>query len=623
MREIPERAKERAALPVRGPAARALLFFGIVVAIMIAAVTGYEIVVQRQAALERVRSEMGGINVALAEHTERIIAAVDAVVADIVRDRAGAESGGGHAASAASHRLLHDHATGLPMLTALISTDAAGRLLAHSTVDPAPAIAVSDRPYFLQLRDNPGSGAYFSEPLVGRVTQQPEIVMARAIVDADGAFRGIVAAGLDVAYFADFYRDVMNFGGGAATLYRSDGMPLARYPASGSGQVAAPPAMVGDLPAEAASGIASMRDARDGRLHLVSYRRIDGYPLLVLISLDEQSVLAHWRASAARLGATAILGIILMWLLIATILRRLGIEELQARRLAQSEEQFRVMVERASDALLLYDLDGRIVMVNQMACATLGYNCAELTGRDMGIVVAAGDANTVEPWWRCLAVDAPVTRETEYRRKDGSTFPVEVRLGAFDMGERRLILALARDISERKAWQARLEQQANYDLLTGLPNRLLFLDRLNTALAAARRNARLLALLFLDLDGFKKINDTLGHAAGDSLLVEAGRRIGAVLRETDTVARYGGDEFVVLLPELESAADAEHVADKIAETFLEPINLVGKPVHIRASIGVAIYPADADDVDALLCCADADMYLAKGVAAPATHQPRG
>jgi diguanylate cyclase (GGDEF)-like protein/PAS domain S-box-containing protein len=272
------------------------------------------------------------------------------------------------------------------------------------------------------------------------------------------------------------------------------------------------------------------------------------------------------------------------------------------------------MVERASDALILHDPDGRIVMVNQLACATLGYTCLELTGCHVGMVIDGFDFSEPYPLWQELSVDHPVTREYLHRRKDGTTFPVEVRLSAFDMAGRRLILALARDISERKAYQARLEQQANYDLLTGLPNRMLFLDRLQTALAAARRNSRLLALLFIDLDGFKNINDMLGHPAGDALLVESGRRIAGTLREADTVARFGGDEFVVLLAEMESPRDGELVAAKIRESFRAAFDIAGRPVAIRASIGVALFPDDAEDADTLIGQADTRMYQAKEMA---------
>ncbi|ARU56553.1 PAS/PAC sensor-containing signal transduction diguanylate cyclase/phosphodiesterase [Oleiphilus messinensis] len=172
-------------------------------------------------------------------------------------------------------------------------------------------------------------------------------------------------------------------------------------------------------------------------------------------------------------------------------------------------------------------------------------------------------------------------------------------------------LIIGEDISIRKRYEQQLLRQANYDILTGLPNRMLALDRLKLALAQARRDAQLVGLMFLDLDNFKHINDTMGHDAGDSLLIEASRRVSSCLRGTSTVARLGGDEFLVILPSLDSPEDANQVADRILATFAPPFNLNGQEVFISTSIGIALYPTDSDNSSNLLQHADAAMYQAK------------
>ena len=175
-----------------------------------------------------------------------------------------------------------------------------------------------------------------------------------------------------------------------------------------------------------------------------------------------------------------------------------------------------------------------------------------------------------------------------FRRKDGKTFAVEVAVGSIVYGGRRRILGSARDVSERRRAEERLVHQAFHDPLTGLPNRALFLDRLERALARAARTGYAVALLFLDLDGFKAVNDEFGHEAGDGLLVAVAGRLGLRLRSEDTVARFGGDEFTVLLQNVGGPSGATEVADRILEELREPFLLEGREHHVTASIGIAL-----------------------------------
>ena len=169
------------------------------------------------------------------------------------------------------------------------------------------------------------------------------------------------------------------------------------------------------------------------------------------------------------------------------------------------------------------------------------------------------------------------------------------------------------DITERKQAESDAWQHANFDSLTGLPNRRLLYDRLHQELAHAQRSQQRLAVMFIDLDRFKEVNDSLGHSSGDQLLIQAAQRIQSLLRESDTVARQGGDEFVVILPQLMSDADVGPLADSILATMAEPFRLGNDEVHISASIGIACYPDDAEHIEALLNCADQAMYDAKNM----------
>lgn len=189
-----------------------------------------------------------------------------------------------------------------------------------------------------------------------------------------------------------------------------------------------------------------------------------------------------------------------------------------------------------------------------------------------------------------------------------------------EQGHIAQFLILGEDISVRKQYEQQLLKQANYDLLTGLPNRMLALDRLKLALSQSRREQSLVGVMFLDLDNFKTINDTMGHDAGDTLLVEASRRISASLRGSSTVARLGGDEFLIVLPSLETPEDSDVVAERILAAFAPPFLLHGQEVFISTSIGIAIYPLDCDNSSALLQYADTAMYQAKSKGKSAYHR---
>ncbi|MEO5366687.1 MAG: EAL domain-containing protein [Magnetococcus sp. WYHC-3] len=193
----------------------------------------------------------------------------------------------------------------------------------------------------------------------------------------------------------------------------------------------------------------------------------------------------------------------------------------------------------------------------------------------------------------------------------GGELPVEVTVRLLPWEGTPVYVALLRDDSARRQVEEKIRHQANYDSLTGLPNRTLFLDRLKQELVRARRSQSRVALMFLDLDRFKWVNDTLGHAAGDQLLIQASARIQARLRQSDTVARLGGDEFTVILPDMARGPFAERVAGEILKTLAEVFILDGQEAYISGSIGVTVFPDDADNVQDLLKNADSAMYKAK------------
>ena len=268
----------------------------------------------------------------------------------------------------------------------------------------------------------------------------------------------------------------------------------------------------------------------------------------------------------------------------------------------------------AHDGVLITDPDGLIIDANPSICLASGYEYQELVGSNPRIFQSGRqDAVFYRELWQTLASHGYWEGEIWNLRKDGQLVPERVSISAVcnDRGRVTHYVGVYTDISALKAQQAELERQAHIDPLTGLPNRRLLMDRIRLTLAQAERSGAQPALAFIDLDGFKPVNDRYGHDAGDDLLIEIARRLGRAVRTGDTVARLGGDEFVLLLVGALSAREIEATLERVLEQIRLPIVLGGSEVSLSASIGVARYPRDGVEAEALLQHADAEMYAAK------------
>lgn len=288
----------------------------------------------------------------------------------------------------------------------------------------------------------------------------------------------------------------------------------------------------------------------------------------------------------------------------------------QQQILRESEERYRLLFNSSQDSVFVYHLteDGTpsaFADVNDVACERLGYTRDELLG------LTPADICDPDGVAEIPSVIAEIMRtgsgmfERVHVAADGRRIPVETSARVFRHRGRTAVIAISRDITERKRAEERIHRLAHYDALTELPNRRLLMDRLDRAVALAARHGRTVAVLMLDLDGFKPVNDTFGHDVGDELLVVVARRLDSAVRRADTIARLGGDEFVVVLSELGSLTDAEMIASKVIAVINEPVELAGTALHVGASIGIALFPADGGDPGALMKAADQAMYRAK------------
>ncbi len=290
-------------------------------------------------------------------------------------------------------------------------------------------------------------------------------------------------------------------------------------------------------------------------------------------------------------------------------------EDITARKRAEDQLRMNATVfDTASEGIMVTDADNRIKTVNPAFTRITGYEPEDVIGLNPKVLSSGRhDQAFYRHMWKQVETRGFWSGEIWNRRKDGVVFPewLSVVVIRDDVGRVKEHVAVFSDISQRKQDEEQIRRQANYDALTGLPNRSLFFDRLNQAVISARREHWLLALLFVDLDRFKAVNDSFGHVVGDEMLQEVADRIQGCIREADTVARFGGDEFVVLLHDLTEVNDAALVAEKIIDQFSIPFTLVGREVFLGASIGITVYPVDTEDPEAMLRHADMAMYRAK------------
>ncbi|MDO8933243.1 MAG: diguanylate cyclase, partial [Rhodocyclaceae bacterium] len=285
------------------------------------------------------------------------------------------------------------------------------------------------------------------------------------------------------------------------------------------------------------------------------------------------------------------------------------------RKSTENELQIAASVHHAiSEAILVTDAEDRIIATNPAFTQVTGYEAHEAIGQTPTLLKSGRqDAAFYQKMWHALNTSGRWEGEIWNQRKNGEEYPEWLSINTiYDANDKVLRrIAMFSDITEKKRTEETIWRQANYDPLTDLPNRRLFRDRLQHEIIKSQRASLYVALLFIDLDRFKEVNDSLGHHTGDLLLIEAARRIGQFVRATDTVARLGGDEFTVIMSELADTDRVGEVAQAMLLALAEPFLLGKDSVYISASIGITIFPSDADNIESLLKNADQAMYAAK------------
>lgn len=323
---------------------------------------------------------------------------------------------------------------------------------------------------------------------------------------------------------------------------------------------------------------------------------------------------AHSLLDDAILDATLLVILIsptLYFLLFKPLVNHIREREIIEEILRKNEEeQFKLMIRSSLDSFWVSDKQGNILDVNYSFCKLTGYSREELLEMNLAKLDTVEMKTEDNPHIQAAIAKGSERFETLIRCKDSCFVSVESSINFGDLFGGRLY-CFSRDITERKQTEEKIHRLAHYDSLTNLPNRRLLTDRLQRAISHAKRNKLNLALMFVDLDKFKAVNDAVGHDGGDLLLAAAAKRLLLCMRDSDTLSRMGGDEFIVLLPSITATQDAITVAEKILKNLHEPFNVSGQNHSVSASIGIAVFPDHGVNERMLISRADAAMYLVK------------
>jgi diguanylate cyclase (GGDEF)-like protein/PAS domain S-box-containing protein len=518
-------------------------------------------------------------------------------------------------------RLHLDGAEGAILQIAVIN---AKGYLAYSNLGvPQEPTFLGDREHFTvhqaQLQDQ----MFISRPVKGRVSGKWSIQLTRPMFQ-QGQLVGVIVASVNPDHFVKFYQSTGFGADGAARMIRDSGEVMARS----SEQDKYVGTVIKTSPYTDAGAPLQGQFRRaaqtDGVERLSSYHRLPQYGLTFIVGPSVENTLAPVRSQQIR-GALAGLIVSMLLALVSWQLLRNAARQLAARaaqvhsniQLQASHDKLQLAASvftHAREGIMITDAKGSIVDVNDTFTRITGFSREEALGKNPRMLNSGRQPpEYYAAMWRALLETGHWNGEVWNRRKDGEVYAEMQTVSAVRdaAGQTQNYVALFSDITPMKEHQQQLEHIAHFDALTHLPNRVLLADRLQQAIHHCQRRKHSLAVVFLDLDGFKAVNDHHGHAVGDTLLIALAQRMKAALREGDTLARMGGDEFVAILVDLEHAQDCDPVLNRLLQAASEPFEADTAVLQVSASMGVTIYPQDGSDADLLMRHADQAMYAAK------------
>lgn len=511
--------------------------------------------------------------------------------------------------------------------------DPTGNAIATSIGNSVIGANYKDRDYFKVHVANGAKGKLFiGEPSIGKISKKKLFFLSRRVESAKGEFLGVVAAPMSVDSYVQVFENSRFNSDISISLIHTGGKVIARVPnfeKAFARDMRATPLF--ENVRKTPSGTYKTVSIIDNLSRIFSYRVIDGLPLIIVVGSNDAETTRLLQQNYL-IGGTGLAILLLLMLgaghFFLRTYRKQEERELRYRALysashemegqlranQESMKQASLLFQNSGEGMMVTDAQGLILTVNPAFSVLSGYTEKELTGRRA--YELASNRHEKEFFHRlveCVTETGHWKGELWHRSKEGEEFLVAIVINTVydEQAQPFRYVALMSDITQKKASEEIIWREANFDTLTGLPNRRMFHEHLRKEMKKTDRSQLPMALVFVDLDYFKEINDTLGHDKGDLLLKEVASRLLSCVRSTDAVARLGGDEFTVILSELRNAGDVMRIAQDILKKMSTPFHLGENIAHISSSIGITLYPEDGADAETLLKNADQAMYMAK------------
>lgn len=582
---------------------------------------------QRNTTISRTEDELLRMNQLVSEQTGNLFTEIKAYL--MLLDTWLADNPGADPRTDASFRdlvgIIRSN-TRIPIDIRLVS-ERGGLYYISAENGDTPRADVSDRDYFRAQHDPATRGFYIAEPVLSRVTGRWGIPVSYPITMQNAGISVIFAA-IELPALNELYDAVRPKPDGAITLAKEGGILLDRVPFDA--------AIMGTAlgsslpPGDPYEGIRRFISPADREERIIAFRSIPGMPLTISVSVPRSDVLMEWtqrvRVWLVVLAGVSVLlaglGVFLWQSWGQNIQNEIGLARLNDE-LIRANEMARLVTENSSDVFMVVSLPDLVIeYVSPSVKRNWGWVREEFIGQPLGNILDSEAAERVRAKLVGMMKEIGSTGaggrhgkiDLDILHQEGYRIPYDVSMTIIcdDRGDPKKAVALARDLSDRKASEEIVRNMAFYDRLTGLANRRLLEDRLGQLLRLAMRDGLKFAVLFVDLDRFKPVNDTYGHEAGDWLLRQVADRMGSCVRGTDTVARTGGDEFIVLIPDMRTVDEAVAVGEKIRSSLEAPY-IFNETItfEISASIGVVLYPDHGKDARNLLLMSDTAMYQAK------------
>ncbi len=475
---------------------------------------------------------------------------------------------------------------------------------------------IADREYFKTHRGGAPERLYIGKPVIDKITDQAMIPISHRINKQDGSFGGVVAALISINYFDDYYRKMELADNKIVVVTGINGITELRI----KGERVKPRVdrqkdkLFWQITQQTEDSFMAEYEADEQR-RFFSFRVIPEYHLLINVgTLFDQRLAAYYQRRRWYWAAACCFNLIVAWggrLLDKKISLLLHTQQ----QLAISEVRYRAIFEAANDGIFVHDAKSGVILdINKKACDSYGYTKEELLSSNLAALGTGESPYTTQEahqWLRLAADGEPQLFEWRNRHKQGHAVWVEVNLKYMTIGTEERILAVVRDISERKSQQEQIRRIAYYDSLTGLPNRSFLKEILEQEQKKAGRGEAVGAIMFVDLDDLKMVNDSFGHSCGDTVITIAGRYISAAIGKDSMVARIGGDEFIIMLPNQSDREKITLITDRLIKQLGRNYEIGETTIYMSASIGVALYPMDGNSAEDLLKKADLAMYVAK------------